>query len=126
MSTLARHISIDLSNTDGDSDYEEIEPNKYVKDGFIVSDDEDIDDIDDIDESGHGDLMTNKIAMKAIDERSDELWYGLLRKQAAQWVSAGKSKRERKELVYKLGQFKTNRGKTEYAASIQQEFGLCT
>ena len=114
---------IDLDDTDGDSDYEEIEPNEYVKDGFIVSDnDSEQGNVEGIE--GNNDLMTSASVMAAIDARSDELWYALLKKQAAQWVQNGRKKRDREELLYKLGQFKTDKGNTEYALLIQQEFNI--
>ncbi len=120
---MALNYTIDLNDTDGDSDYEEIEPNEYVKDGFIVSDGDGEDDAD-VKASRNDDVMTSESVMASIDARSDELWLALSKKQAAKWVVNGRKKREGEELLYKLSQFKTDKGKTEYVDMIRQEFNI--
>lgn len=112
---MEHHESIDLDDTDNECD---MELDVYEEDGFIsFNDDTDIDL-----ESLIQNLQSKDHCPLTI--RSDELWFTLLDKQAAKWVSLGRPQREKEELLYKLGQFKTSMGKRELTQRLITQYGL--
>ncbi len=58
------------------------------------------------------------------DEYYDEMWYKILDDLASIWVMEGRQPNRGLELAFKLGPFRSNKGKTEYVASIREKYGF--
>lgn len=62
---------------------------------------------------------------KLTDEYYDEKWYHILDRLASCWVEEGKGNKRKLELEYKLGMFRSSKGK-EYVDMIRKTYGLYT
>lgn len=120
---MSMYKVIDLTHTDDESDYEDTEPNVYVDDGFVDFDGEDNNWRAAAVSSTRGDIIPDS-DIRQLDERADELWFAMLKRQAVEWVDIGCPKRTRDELLYKMGQFKTQKGKTEFVATLVNEYNI--
>lgn len=112
-----KNIVIDLNDTDGDSDLEEQDENEYEDDGFIVFETQ----VDQCQPPLF--IEPNKAEQHKLDARSDRLWYNMLDKQFTRWTNQGKKKNELKELVFKLGQFRTQNG-IKMANDLQKKYNI--
>lgn len=98
-----RESVIDLDDTDGDSDLEEMDDNEYQADGFVVFGSDD--------KAGLKMLASSEDDDRAREVMADTMWSRMLTDQLKKWDETGRNKRAKKELEYKLGQFRTDEGK---------------
>ena len=100
-----KHQVIDLCDTDGDTDGEEAGPDEYEDDGFVVR--HDAARPEDDEGPRHPLSMLDTDDMEAS---ADRLWINMLRRQAQTWAHRGRDTRTKRELEYKLTQFRTPDG----------------
>jgi hypothetical protein len=126
----ARRRVIDLDDTDGDTDDEELGADGYVADGFLVFDDGEIplsdarrlatcknaEAIEDEDESGGG-------GAEGLGAIADRMWGSMLETQIGRWKAYGSDRRTKKELEIKLTQFRTPAGQA-MASELASRHGL--
>lgn len=68
--------------------------------------------------------MSQDDITEITDEYYDAKWYHILDRLALSWIDKGRKKKTTDELEYKLGLFRTHKGRTEYAALLRNTHGI--